>query len=193
MTILPFTTKRLIVRNWRDTDRELFHQINADERVMEYFPFRRDKRQSDEMMDRLAIAIERDGFGFAALELRDTGECIGFCAIARAAMEGAGFPDDMIEIGWRLAHPWWGKGYASEAARAWLRIGFEDLGLDEIVSFAVHDNRRSTAVMERIGLRRDPSRDFDHPNVPDTHPHLKRHVFYALTRKQWLSQAGRGS
>ncbi|MCG6856950.1 MAG: GNAT family N-acetyltransferase [Salaquimonas sp.] len=185
--MLPFETERLIVRNWRDDDRDLFFAINSDERVMEFFPFRRNRRQSDELMDRLRASIEHEGFGFSALELRDTGECIGFCAIARATMEGAGFPADMIEIGWRLHHRWWGKGYASEAARAWLTKGFEELGLDEIVSFAVHNNHRSTAVMERIGLRRDPSRDFDHPGIPDTHPHLKRHVFYTLTREEWLA------
>lgn len=185
MSLLPFLTERLIVRNWEDRDRDLFFAINSDDRVMEFFPFRRSREQSDEMMDRLHASIDEKGFGFAALELRDTGECIGFCAIASAAMEGAGFPADMIEIGWRLHHPFWGKGYATEAARAWLAKGFGELGLQEIVSFAVHDNVRSTSVMERIGMRRDASRDFDHPGIPDTHPHLKRHVFYSLTRDEW--------
>ena len=185
MTILPFETERLIVRNWENRDRDLFFRINSDERVMEYFPFRRNRQQSDEMLDRLRASIAREGFGFAALQLKTTGACIGFCAIARASLESAGFPADMVEIGWRLDAPFWGKGYASEAARAWLRKGFVDLGLDEIVSFAVHDNHRSTSVMERIGLRRDASRDFDHPGVPDTHPHLRRHVFYSLTNEEW--------
>ena len=188
MTILPFETERLIVRNWRDADRDLFDAINSDEQVMEFFPFRRNREQSDELLDRLTASIERDGFGFSALELRDTGECIGFAGLARASMEGAGFPAGMIEIGWRLHHPFWGKGYASESARAWLEKGFVDLRLDEIVSFAVHDNRRSTAVMERIGMRRDPSRNFDHPAIPGTHAHLKHHVFYTLSRQEW--QAG---
>ena len=186
MTILPFTTERLVVRNWRDEDGGLFHAINSDEKVMEYFPFRRDRTQSDELMDRLAASIEAEGFGFAALELRDTGECIGFTGLHTTGLEPL-FPAELLEIGWRLHHPYWGKGYASEAARAWLKMGFEVLGEDEIVSFAVHDNHRSTAVMERIGMRRDPSRDFDHPRVPDSHPHQKRHVFYTLTRDEWLA------
>lgn len=185
MTLLPFETERLIVRNWEDRDRDLFFTINSDEKVMKFFPFRRNREQSDALMDRLRASINEKGFGFAALERKDTGECIGFCAIASAEMEGAGFPADMVEIGWRLHHPFWGKGYVTEAARAWLGKGFEELGLEEIVSFAVHDNHASTAVMERIGMRRDPSRDFDHPRIPDTHPHLKRHVFYALTREEW--------
>ena len=185
MNLLPFETERLVVRNWQERDRDLFFEINSDDKVMEFFPFRRSRQQSDELMDRLAASIERDGFGFAALELKQGGECIGFCAIARASMEAAGFPAGMIEIGWRLASRYWGKGYVTEAARAWLRTGFENLGLDEIVSFAVHDNVRSTSVMERIGMRRDTARDFDHPAIPETCPQLKRHVFYALGRDEW--------
>ncbi|MEC9343302.1 MAG: GNAT family N-acetyltransferase [Pseudomonadota bacterium] len=186
MTFRPIETERLVIRNWREEDRDLFHAINSDDRVMEYFPFRRDRAAADRVMDLLASAIERDGHGFTALERRDTGECIGFAGLARASLEGAGFPQDMIEIGWRLHHPWWGLGFAGEAAHAWLQQGFGELGLDEIVSFAVHDNDRSTAVMRRIGMRRDPARDFDHAGVPETHPHLRRHVFYALTREEWL-------
>ena len=87
-----------------------------------------------------------------------------------------------VEIGWRLGTDFWGLGYATEAARELLRLGFEDRGLDEIVSFAVPQNTRSIAVMDRLGLRPDPSRDFDHPRVPDSHPHLRRHVLYALER-----------
>ena len=93
-----------------------------------------------------------------------------------------------IEIGWRLTPEFWGKGYVTEAARAWLAFGFETLGVDEIVSFAVWNNNRSTAVMERIGMTADPSRDFDHPGIPDSHPHLKQHVFYALSRREWSAR-----
>ena len=95
-------------------------------------------------------------------------------------------PEGTVEIGWRLAPEFWGRGYASEAARAWLDRGFRDMGLDEIVSFAVRDNLRSVAVMQRIGMVADPGRDFDHPGVPDELPQLKPHVFYALKRSAWL-------
>lgn len=128
--------------------------------------------------------IESKGFGFAAAEIIATGECIGFVGVT--GTEYLPFlPAGTLEIGWRLAPEFWGHGYVSEAARAWLAYGFETLGRDEIVSFAVRDNRRSTAVMERIGMTADPSRDFDHPHVPQSHPHLRAHVFYALKRKEW--------
>lgn len=180
----PIRTERLILRNWEDRDRELFHRINSDERVMEFFPFRRNRTQADVKMDELHAVISRDGYGFAAAEIAATGECIGFVGIT-----GTGhlpfLPAGTIEIGWRLAPEFWGKGYVSEAAEAWLAYGFETLGLDEIVSFAVEDNRRSTAVMERIGMTADPLADFDHPGIPDSHPALKRHVFYRLSRIDW--------
>ncbi|WP_421912413.1 GNAT family N-acetyltransferase [Mesorhizobium sp.] len=180
----PIRTERLILRNWEDRDRELFHRINSNERVMEFFPFRRDRARADAKMDELRAVIERDGYGFAAAEIAATGECIGFVGIT-----GTGhlpfLPAGSIEIGWRLAPEFWGKGYVTEAADAWLAYGFETLGLDEIVSFAVADNHRSTAVMERIGMTADPSADFDHPGIPDSHPALKRHVFYRLTAKNW--------
>ena len=176
-------TERLIIRNWRDSDRELFHEINSDPRVMEYFPFIRDRLQSDELMQRLRNSIDAEGFGFTAMELRETGECLGFCGLARTNIEG--LPSGMVEIGWRLAVRHWGKGYVSEAARSLLEFGFTTLDLEEIVSFAVFDNFRSIAVMRRIGMTPDPQRDFDHPRVPDTHPHLKRHVLYRLSAQDW--------
>jgi RimJ/RimL family protein N-acetyltransferase len=174
-------TDRLIVRNWRQSDLGLFHEINSDNEVMEFFPFRRDREESRELMDRLAGAIDRNGYGFAALELKSTGQCIGFCGLADTGIETV-FPPGTIEIGWRLARPFWGHGYVPEAGRAWLDHGFSAMNLDEIISMAVWNNRRSIAVMERLGMKRDPARDFDHPSIPDSHPHLKRHVFYSVGR-----------
>ena len=184
----PIRTERLVLRNWEERDRDLFHRINSDERVMEFFPFRRDRAASDAMMDRLAAKIAADGFGFAAAEIAATGKCIGFVGVT--GMEGyePAFADGTIEIGWRLAPEFWGEGYVTEASKTWLAFGFEKLGLDEIVSFAVWNNVRSTAVMERLGMRRDPSRDFNSPKVPNTHPKLKRHVVYALTRLDWAKR-----
>lgn len=183
----PIRTERLILRNWEERDRALFHRINSDERVMEFFPFRRDRAAADAKMDEFRGWIEADGHGFAAAEIATTGECIGFVGIT--ATDHLDFlPATMVEVGWRLAPEFWGKGYVTEAADAWLAYGFETLGLDEIVSFAVHDNHRSTAVMKRLGMRADPASDFDHPAVPDSHPHLKRHVFYRLPRQDWLAR-----
>lgn len=178
-------TGRLLLRNWREADRGLFHEINSDEEVMTFFPFRRSRAESDPVLDLLREEISGFGFGFAAIEVKASGECAGFAGIRHTRLEPH-LPDGTVEIGWRLARRHWGKGYASEAARAWLRHGFEALRLAEIVSFAVHDNHRSTAVMQRIGMSRDPSRDFDHPGVPDAFRHLQRHVVYALKAEQWL-------
>lgn len=185
--MIPLVTPRLIVRNWEPRDADLFHLINSDERVMEFFPFRRDREQSDALLRQLRERIEANGFGFTALEIRQTGECIGFCGLHADSVVPTLSPGT-VEVGWRLAPSYWGRGYVTEAAEALLEFGFGVMGLDEIVSFAVWNNRRSTAVMERLGMRRDPSGDFDHPRVPDTHPHLKKHVLYRLARSDWQAR-----
>lgn len=179
----PIATARLILRNWEDRDRALFERINADDEVMEFFPFRRDRRQSDELMDRLRDGIAADGFGFAAAEIAATGETIGFVGIARTGDLQPHLPSGAVEIGWRLAPEFWGKGYVTEAAGAWLRFGFEQLDLGEIWSFAVWNNHRSLAVMRRLGMRRVGA--FDHPSVPPSHPQLARHELYRLARADW--------
>lgn len=178
----PLETKRLRIRNWTDDDRELFHRINSDETVMEFFGFQRTRPQSDELFDRLKTGIEERGYGFWALELKETGACIGFTGLLPATIVPSR-PDGCVEIGWRLVPECWGKGYVTEAAEACLAFGFDTLGLAEIVSFAVAANQRSTAVMQRIGMTHDASGDFDHPLVEDNR--LKRHVFYTLSAQQW--------
>jgi RimJ/RimL family protein N-acetyltransferase len=181
----PIRTERLILRNWEDRDRALFHRINSDEQVMEFFPFRRSRAEADAKLDEFRAEIDREGFGWTAAEVAESGACIGF-----VGLHGTGhiptLPAGGVEIGWRLAPEFWGKGYVTEAARAWLAFGFETLGVGEIVSFAVSGNARSTAVMERIGMERDPARDFDHPGIPDSHPQLKRHVFYTISYDHWF-------
>lgn len=182
----PMRTERLVLRNWEDRDRDVFHRINSDERVMEFFATHRSRSESDAFMDLIRGEIAEFGYGMAAVELAATGECIGFTGIAEAELEPR-FPADMIEIGWRIVPEHWGKGYVTEAARRWLAFGFATLDLPEIVSFAVEANRRSTAVMRRLGMRRDTSADFDHPKVPPSHPHLSRHVLYRLSREGWTA------
>ena len=177
-------TERLRIRNWTAGDGDLFHEINSDPKVMEFFPARRSRAQSDAFLEYVKSGIEETGYGFTCLEDKQTGRPIGFCGLAYANLAPI-FPADTIEIGWRLALPFWGRGYVTEAARALLKHGFETRGLAEIVSFAVAANRRSTAVMERIGLVRDPARDFDHPRVPAEMPHIRRCVVYALDAAGW--------
>ncbi|MDK1378351.1 MULTISPECIES: GNAT family N-acetyltransferase [unclassified Sinorhizobium] len=177
-------TDRLRIRGWNETDRDLFAEINSHPKVMEFFAFRRNRAESDALFDRIGRGISETGFGFFALALRDSDIPIGFCGLALTDLEPH-LPNGTIEIGWRLAPPFWGKGYVTEAAAALLDYGFTERRLGEIVSFAVPANARSTAVMKRLGMRPDPNRDFDHPRVPDTHAHLKHHVLYAITADDW--------
>lgn len=178
-------TERLRIRNWLETDRPLFAEINADPKVMEFFPRQRSREESDALMDEARRRISETGLGFFALALKDTDEPIGFLGLARTDLEPF-LPDGTVEIGWRLAVRFWRRGFVTEAAEAMLQHGFEAHALPEIVSFAVENNQRSTAVMKRLGMRHDPSRDFEHPRVPDTTPQLKHHVVYAIGRHEWL-------
>ena len=180
-------TERLILREWRTSDRDLFREINADSKVMEFFPFRRTHAESDAALARVNDMIRATGYGFYAIELRETAEPIGFCGIAVVDLPGI-FPMGTMEIGWRLATRFWGNGYVTEAGKSLLKMAFDEKQTPEIVSFAVEANQRSTAVMQRLGLKRDPLRDSKHPKVPDSHPHLQHHVTYALTLAEWKAQ-----
>jgi RimJ/RimL family protein N-acetyltransferase len=182
-------TPRLILRNWDERDRDLFFEINSDERVMEHYPYRRNRSEADAVFDEWTAEINATPFGKFPVELKQTGECMGYCGLVPANVPPT-LPTDPIEIGWRFAARFWGKGYASEAARALLRYGFEDLGLKEIISFTIPVNLRSQAVMRRIGMRRDEAADFDLPRIPDNKPEFKRHVLYRLTKADWENSKG---
>ena len=175
-------TDRLILRNWREQDRPAFFEMNADPKVMRFFERTRSRAEADAALDRFVREIDRNGYGFWAVELREIGQAIGFTGL-RDIDFGAPFTP-AIEIGWRLLTSHWGNGYATEAARACLVYGFEHLALPEIVSFAVAENRPSRRVMERIGMHREPEYDFDHPDVTPGSP-LARHAFYRLTAANW--------
>jgi ribosomal-protein-alanine N-acetyltransferase len=150
--------------------------MNADPEVMEFFPAPLSRAQSDDLVDRIEAGFDRDGFGLWALELRGGG-FIGFAGLARPEFEAPFTP--AVEVGWRLARPAWGHGYATEAGRAALEYGFGPAALEEVVSFTSVVNTRSRAVMERLGMTRDPAEDFDHPRIPAGDP-LRRHVLYRL-------------
>ncbi len=170
-------TKRLLLRPWRPTDFEPYARLNADPRVMEYFPKLLTREESDAQAKIISQDIEENGWGFWAVSVPGIAEFIGFIGLYKVPFEAPFTP--AVEIGWRLAHEFWGKGYAVEGALAALRYGFDDLGLAEIVSFTAVQNVRSRKVMERIGMRRDPADDFDHPKLPVGHP-LRRHVLYRI-------------
>jgi RimJ/RimL family protein N-acetyltransferase len=151
--------------------------MNADPAVMEHFPGTLSRRESDALVERIEAGFEANGFGLWALEVRATGEFIGFAGLDVPEFEAHFTP--AVEIGWRLARSAWGHGYATEAGRAALAYGFEQAGLEEIVSFTTVANRRSRAVMERLGMSHDPADDFDHPRLPPGHPQ-RLHVLYRI-------------
>jgi RimJ/RimL family protein N-acetyltransferase len=167
--------ERVLLRRWRDEDRAPFAALNADARVMEYFPEPLDRARSDAMIDRIEENFDSRGYALWAVEVPGVAPFIGFCGLAIPGFTAHFTP--CVEIGWRLAADYWGRGYASEAARLSLNHGFGSFGFSEIVAFTAVDNRRSRAVMERLGMRYDPADDFDMPTIPSGHP-LRRHVLY---------------
>ncbi|MFC5826608.1 GNAT family N-acetyltransferase [Nonomuraea insulae] len=172
-------TERLIMRRWRDADRAPFAEMNADPEVMRHFPSLMTREESDSFADRIEQQFDSLGYGLWALEERESGRFIGFTGLALQTFDAPFLP--AVEIGWRLAQPAWGHGYATEAARRAVRYAFEEAGLDAIISMTAVRNTRSRAVMERLGMTRDPAEDFDHPRVPRDSPIL-RHVLYRLKR-----------
>src|SRR6185295_13487217 len=134
-------TQRLKLRRWSGDDREPFAELNRDAEVMEHFPAVLTSAQSDDLIEAIEAGFEVHGFGLWALELRESGEFIGFAGLAVPGFEAHFTP--AVEVGWRLARSAWGKGYATEAGRAALAFGFERAGLDEIVAFTTVGNQRS--------------------------------------------------
>lgn len=183
--LIEFDTERLRLRQWCAADREPFGALNADPKVMEFFPAPLDRAASDAMADRCQSLIAERGWGFWAIETKKTHEFIGFVGLHTPTPELPFSP--CVEVGWRLAPQHWGKGFASEAARGALRVGFEFLGLLEIVSFTPVRNLRSRAVMERLGMR-ETADTFEHPNVPEGSA-LRKHCLYRLSREQWVAHA----
>jgi RimJ/RimL family protein N-acetyltransferase len=172
-------TPRLRLRVWRDEDLPGFAAMNADTKVMEFFPKPLDRAESDAMAARILEHFARRGFGLWAVEVPGVADFLGYVGLSTPGIETHFTP--CVEIGWRLAQEYWGRGYATEAARTALDFGFRHLDLTEIVSFTVPANQRSRRVMERIGMTRSPADDFDHPRLPEGHP-LRRHVLYRTTR-----------
>jgi ribosomal-protein-alanine N-acetyltransferase len=163
-------TSRLLLRNWRESDRAPFAALNADPAVMEHFPSTLTREESDALFDRAQSHIELHGFGPWAVEIPGVTEFAGFIGLAIPSFEAPFSPT--VEVAWRLAHAHWGKGYATEGARAALDFAFTQLGLAEVVAFTIPRNLRSIAVMKRLGMRY--SGEFDHPQggIP--------HVLYGI-------------
>lgn len=179
---------RVLLRLWRECDREPFARMNADAEVMKHFPSMLSREQSDQLVERIETGFKECGFGLWAAELVATNEFMGFVGLAIPRFEAHFTP--CVEIGWRLSREFWGNGYAPEAAQVVLKDGFERCGLDEIVSMTTVTNMNSMRVMEKIGMSRKPADDFEHPSLAEGHV-LRPHVLYRLTKSQWLADCER--
>jgi RimJ/RimL family protein N-acetyltransferase len=186
---ITLRTKRLSLRPWRSQDREPFAALNADPRVMEWFPAPMTGTESDALVDRIEAHFRETGWGLWAVEIPGSDPFIGFVGLSPADLV-LGYP--CVEIGWRLSASHWGNGYAPEAALEALRFGFDDLALDEIVSFTSVGNAKSRRVMTKIGMTRNPDDDFDHPRLQKTSP-LSRHVLYRIDQAMFSAQLTVGS
>jgi len=174
------TTPRLLLRPWQPSDRLPFQTLNADSRVMEHYPSTLAPAESDALIARIQQHFELHGHGPYAVELIETGTFIGYIGLYTPTFEAPFMP--AIEIDWRLSADHWGRGLATEGARAVLHYAFHTLQLPSLVSFTVPENLRSRRVMEKIGMVHDPGADFDHPRLPEGHA-LRRHVLYRLYRE----------
>lgn len=182
MTILR--TERLVLRQWRDSDREPWAALNADPLVMEHFPSTLTRAESDRWAAVNQDRIEQQGWGLWAVDVVGGAPFIGFVGLSVPGFEAPFTP--CVEVGWRIAREHWGEGYAPEAARAALAFGFDELGLAEIVSFTAVANANSRRVMEKLGMAE--AFEFDHPKLPGHR--LERHVLYRLTRDDWSRRSG---
>lgn len=176
MSITELRTERLLLRGWREADRDAFHAMNADPAVMETIGPVMSRAQSDAFMNRILGHFDEHGFGVWCVEY--DGEAVGYTGFMVPWFR------DGVEIGWRIRSANWGLGIAPEAARECLRHGFDELGFHEIISFTAATNDKSRRVMDKIGLVRDPRGDFEHPAVPPGNS-LRPHVLYRLTRAEY--------
>lgn len=174
-------TERLLLRQWLPQDREPFAKLNADHEVMRYFPKCLTQDESDTMAERCEILIQKNGWGFWALEEQKTGKFIGFVGLHQPTAKLPFQP--CVEIGWRLARSAWKQGFATEAAKSALKFGFNALNLNEIVSFTSIHNTPSIAVMKRLKMTLDDAL-FEHPELPADSP-LKTHCLYRLSAHDW--------
>ena len=182
--IIEIETERLRLRQWKKADLPAFAKLNADSEVMKYYPALLNKQESDDMALRFEALIAYCGWGFWVVEKLDNNEFIGFVGLHEPTYDLPVTP--CVEIGWRLAKEYWGHGYATEAASASLDVAFRKLDFLEIYSFTSVSNKRSQAVMERLGMVNMNS-NFNHPMIPEDSP-LREHVLYKINREDWKTK-----
>ncbi|MDJ0385821.1 GNAT family N-acetyltransferase [Streptomyces sp. G-G2] len=184
--MLELRTDRLLLRRWRKSDLEPWAAMNADPEVREHLGELLTREQSDAAVALMQVEFDERGFGWWALEVRETGEFVGRAGLDEVD-EDMPFPG--VDIGWRLTRSAWGHGYATEAAIRCLAFGFEDLGLPEVIASTTVNNLRSQAVMRRIGMSRNPADDFEDPSVPEGP--LRQCVLYRTSREMATGHTGR--
>jgi RimJ/RimL family protein N-acetyltransferase len=170
-------TKRLLLRRWKDEDREPLARITADPEVMRYRLAPLSQSESDHLIDEFEASFERNGFGLWAVERIDDGKLLGFTGLGTSEFDAPFCP--AVDVGWTLARDAWGHGYATEGAGAALSYAFDQLRLDEVVAHTSEQNERSQAVMHRLDMTHDPDDDFDAPWYPPGHPR-RRFVLYRI-------------
>lgn len=171
---MELISQRLVIRPWRDADRAPFATMSADPKVMKFLtPL--SAEDSSRWIDWHMAHQQEHGFCFWAVEEQKTGSFIGAVGLIRVKHPMPFFP--AVEVGWRIAQPFWGQGYAPEAAARAMQFGFEALNLPEIVALTVPANQKSRRVMEKLNMTRNPEDDFEHPALPEGH-RLRPHVLY---------------
>ncbi len=182
-------TKRLKLRQWQEADFAPFAAMNADAAVMEYYPSTLTRKQSDAMAEKVRDLIAERGWGLWAVETKAERAFIGYVGLHVPGYDVPNTTSPCVEIGWRLAKQYWHRGYATEAARAALDLAFGELGLDKVYSFTALINKRSEAVMQRLGME-NAGQNFGHPNVPEGHA-LHEHCLYMVTKEAWVEKHGK--
>ncbi len=175
------STKRLLLRQWKESDLPFFAKMNRDEKVMRYFPSPLSTKESDSLAAKIQKELREKPYGLWAVEVVSLGVFIGFVGLHYQDFQAAFTP--CIEIGWRLGFEYWGKGYAFEAAIKIVNYAFKTLKLKEIVSFTTLENKRSRHLMEKLGMTHDMKDNFKHPKLPEKHP-LRPHVLYRLINQE---------
>jgi len=177
-------TERLILRDWKKSDKKLFRKLNSDESVMKYFPKILSKEETDDFYNAIQEELENYKYGLYAVELKENKEFIGFIGFHKAVFASDFTP--CIEIGWRLNKDAWSKGYATEGAKACIEYGFNELNMEEICSFTAAINKSSQNVMKKIGLTY--IKDFNHPRIETTSV-LRHHVLYKIRKSEMVDKS----
>jgi len=180
---MELETDRLLLRQWKESDLAVFQKLNSDPEVMEYFPSTLNQEESNVVAQKCKELISSRGWGFWAVELKSSSEFVGFVGLHKPS-ESLPFAP-CVEIGWRLLKQFWGNGYATEAGGKALEYAFNELNLNEVVSFTTTSNVRSRSVMDKLGLK-NSNQNFKHPDIPQGDL-LSEHVLYTITKAQWLA------